>query len=214
MNTLINIDLINCIETVIDRIQDNNISDFNELAYISVTSKSESYFRDKIAIELQKRYKDKVISREYVFRNETDDKSNKRYDLAIYDTNLSLPIKIIELKSWYVHDIRSSKVWNEVIYDLKKINELSIELDFEFVIIFTHVMDSYHDLHDGIIKYQSMVNADYKKRIQMKYPEDIDNYFNMRLTDINFEFKRIDTKLGKYRNRDIKNYIYVISKKN
>ncbi|MEY8744356.1 hypothetical protein AB9M62_34090 [Bacillales bacterium AN1005] len=195
--------------------------DFNELAYISATNKSESYLRDKLAIYFQKKYPELIVSREYLHKSGLLDDTSERYDIAILErvNNINIePVLIIELKNWYCHDVPSKKVWNAVISDEMKVDLLSEKLgrmiDFIQIITFTHITNRVtDDLHNGIIKYQSFINADIQKG-KKKYPDEIDEYFNSWIQNNEKDFVKIETEPGKYQRREIKNYFYVISKKN
>jgi len=206
---------------IIKEIKTPSSETFNELAYISATNKSESYLRDKLAIFLQKKYPDVIISREYLHKSSLLDDMNERYDIAVLEKNnnsIVEPILIIELKNWYCHDVPSKKVWNAVISDEMRIDVLSEKverlIDVIQIITFTHITNLVtDDLHNGIIKYQSYINDDIQ-RGKKKYPDEIDKYFNERIQNDERHLIKIETELGKYQKRDIKNYIYVISKMN
>jgi hypothetical protein len=205
---------------IIDELKTSS-DDFNELAYISATNKSESYLRDKLAIYFQKKYPEMIVSREYLHKSGLLDDTSERYDIAILErvNNINVePVLIIELKNWYCHDVPSKKVWNAVISDEMRVDLLSEKLgrmiDVIQIITFTHITNRVtDDLHNGIIKYQSFINDDIQKG-KKKYPDEIDKYFNSWIQNDKKDFVKIETGPGKYQRREIKNYFYVISKKN
>ncbi|MBB6024242.1 hypothetical protein HNR77_005350 [Paenibacillus sp. JGP012] len=206
---------------IIKEFKTTSSDDFNELAYISATNKSELYLRDKLAIYFQKNYPELIVSREYLHKSGLLDDTNERYDIAILErvNNINVePVLIIELKNWYCHDVPSKKVWNAVISDEMRVDLLSEKLgrliDVIQIITFTHITNRVtDDLHNGIIKYQSFINDDVQKG-KKKYPDEIDKYFNNWIQNDERDLVKIETGPGKYQRREIKNYFYVISKKN
>lgn len=105
-------EIIKSIEVIICNAKKNSTLHFDELAYIFATNKSEAYIRDNLAIQLQKKYKDLIIAREYLDYNSKNRKSNERFDICVIDRtteNYLTPVQIIELKNWYCHDIRQKK---------------------------------------------------------------------------------------------------------
>src|SRR5690606_15348979 len=208
------------LQNIINEIKKTSSVNFNEFAYISATNKSESYLRDRLAIVLQRKYPDVIISREYLHKDSLLEDTNERYDIAVLEKNNNSefqPTLIVELKNWYCHDIPSKKIWNALISDELRVDVLSEKLgrsiDVIHIINFTHITNLKDDLHNGIIKYQSFINDDIKKG-KKKYPFDIDKYFDKCIINTDRHYKRLNSELGKYHLREIINYLYVIEKKN
>ncbi|WP_239616845.1 hypothetical protein [Cohnella mopanensis] len=215
-------ELLNSISEIIDQAKQNSTATFDEFAYIFATSKSESYIRDKLAIQLQKRHINLIIAREFLHKSERQ-KSNIRHDIGVLERvsgKDARPLQIIELKNWYCHDVRQKKVWDAIQTDMKRIDEIFAEMhgvESIIIVCFTHVMNKVTDLHDGIIKYQDDINYDLQRKNPLKYPEDITSYFKSKLKNtnytLNFSLEDRYSPKGKYLNREIRNYFYVISKK-
>ncbi|MCD1258010.1 hypothetical protein B5M42_004030 [Paenibacillus athensensis] len=200
---------------IMEEINSNRTESFNELAYIYATSKSESYLRDKLAISLQKKYADWIIAREYVHPKSVGITDNHRFDIAVLEinNNIAEPLLIIELKTWYCHDISKEAVWSSLVNDQKRIDALSAKINRAItsiqIISFTHITNKEDDLHNGIIKYQTFINNDILQA-KKKYPEAIDQYFSNRMHPQQ-HFIKIETEAGIYQNRKIKNYLYLFS---
>jgi hypothetical protein len=148
-------ELISYIENIIsNEIQDQAVE--GELAFLSLSSKIEQNFRDRIAVKLQ--YSDicnqLIIAREY-----------KRCDLAILDINLS-PILILEFKACYSFDLVMEK----------KINEYKLEIEKDFsksaekfpgtpmysILFITHSKNLIPRNLYGVVKYHSQINKNLK----------------------------------------------------
>jgi len=209
------------ISEIICQAKQNSTSTFDELAYMFATSKSESYIRDKLAIQLQKKYINLIISREFLHKSNIH-KSNIRHDIGVLERVSGgdvRPIQIIEFKNWYCHDIRQKKVWNAVQVDMDRIEKIfkeTLEIESVFIVCFTHFIDRITDLHDGIIKYKDKINDDLQSKKSLKYPDEITAKLQSYLKNTNYklDFSLEDkfTPKGFYLNNEIRNYFYFISK--
>lgn len=124
----------------------------NELAYLSLTGKNESFIRDNIA--------------HYLYTTENLwYKEFKRIDIAkISAENPNNITNIIELTSLYTSDILYEKHFrkaylDKILYDFKKNKKyFSNETDAHILIIATHVKNKLTDEHNKLLKYTGGMN--------------------------------------------------------
>ena len=168
----------------------------DELAFLAVTSKIELPLRDKIAFELQNKYSNKIICREW-----TNSQTGKRTDLAILNNEGEVEC-VIEFKA-HSDMINIRQYVASMKNDIEKSLLIPNNPEVYFVIFINYISQLPTVEHlDNAIKY----NKSIQKAIDLSYDRDkIINDWNDALNDNNIENKydEVEIEGGKYFNSDV-----------
>ena len=168
----------------------------DELAFLAVTSKIELPLRDKIAFELQNKYSNKIICREW-----TNSQTGKRTDLAILNKEGEVEC-VIEFKA-HSDMINIRQYVASMKNDIEKSLLIPNNPEVYFVIFINYISQLPTVEHlDNAIKY----NKSIQKAIDESYNRDkIINDWNDALKDSNIENKydKVEIEGGKYFNSDV-----------
>ena len=126
------------------------------VAFLGLTSKSEAFYRDVIALSLNQIYGKKyLVSREW-----------NRCDIAILDFKTGLPIFLLELKVCYNVDLYKQSTIKEYINaidnDLKKCIKHGCAESYSIMFIFKPKKEIPKNLF-SIVKYHKAINSGIKK---------------------------------------------------
>lgn len=129
----------------------------NELAYLAITSKIESPFRDQLAYHLHKRHAGAgyMIAREW-----TPPDQKFRIDLAVFGP-CGQPNCFVELKAMYTYDaLGNSERFQKLTFaDEEKVRaHAPPETTVYSLLLATHLSDAIEHRYERIIKYAKPVN--------------------------------------------------------
>ncbi len=133
-------------------------SESQTLAFFGFTSKSESHYRDIIAFNLHKQFKNEFyVTREW-----------NKCDIAILDKNNGRPVFLLELKVCYNVDLYKRSTLKEYVYSINKdfakskaISDSRTEL-YSILFIFKPEQTIPVELQK-IVKYSKSINSGLKK---------------------------------------------------
>jgi len=158
-------------------------SDSQEIAFYGLTSKSELQYRDKIAFNLYRKYKDKYnVVREW-----------KKCDLAVLEKNSDKPVALIEFKVCYSCDLYKPSTIKEYVNGIKSDFEKSKKLSDKETEIYSIMFivkpkEKIPDELKEVVKYRTSINAGFNKL------GDAENIEIIGEANLRCEFKEIEFK--------------------
>lgn len=127
-----------------------------ELAYLSLTAKSEQHLRDHLAFSLQRKLKGYLVCREW-----------RRHDLAILSKESDVPEAVIEAKVMYTFDALTGSRRNHLEKllegDIGKLNEKCPGSERMILLFLTHPQTSVPEEMREAIKFARGINGTYRR---------------------------------------------------